>query len=81
MVDMALTADAEIRRLKQLAEATHDWCEIRPRPAASSHLCSTLGSATGTHGLLDVVRRHLRALLVSVGQHQLAPTNVSGAPR
>lgn len=30
MIDTAITADAEVRRLRQLGEATHDWCEVCP---------------------------------------------------
>jgi hypothetical protein len=30
MVDTAITADAEVRRLRRLGEAKHDWCAACP---------------------------------------------------
>jgi hypothetical protein len=30
MIDTAITADAEVRRLQCLGEANHDWCEHCP---------------------------------------------------
>lgn len=30
MIHTALTADAEVRRLRRLGEAAHDWCEACP---------------------------------------------------
>jgi hypothetical protein len=30
MIDTAITADAEVRRLRRLGEAKHDWCEECP---------------------------------------------------
>jgi hypothetical protein len=30
MIATAITADAEVRRLKRLGEAKHDWCEVCP---------------------------------------------------
>jgi hypothetical protein len=32
MIATSLTADAEIRRLRKLGEATHDWCEPTTHP-------------------------------------------------
>jgi hypothetical protein len=33
MIDTAITADAEVRRLRRLGEAKHDWCaECPPVP-------------------------------------------------
>jgi hypothetical protein len=34
MIDTAITADAEVRRLRRLGEAKHDWCEVRPPTGA-----------------------------------------------
>ena len=51
MIDTAITADAEVRRLRQLGEATHDWCEACPpdglprRPAGGGRSLRALGDA------------------------------------
>ena len=35
MTHTALTADEEIRRIRRLGEAKHDWCETCPTAPAS----------------------------------------------
>jgi hypothetical protein len=41
MIATSLTADAEIRHLRKLGEATHDWCEPSPYPLPPTRSAAT----------------------------------------
>jgi hypothetical protein len=52
MIATSLTADAEIRRLRKLGEATHDWCEPtrHPLPPARRAAMAAAWRAIGSAG-------------------------------
>lgn len=54
MIATSLTADAEIRRLRELGEATHDWCEPMTHPMPPARWAS---AATALHAKFTTVRR------------------------
>jgi hypothetical protein len=41
MIHTAISADAEVRRLTRLGEATHDWCERVPTTTPPNRRAST----------------------------------------
>jgi hypothetical protein len=61
MTDTAITADAEVRRLRHLGEAKHDWCETCPPAGLPPREASVARSrrAIATALLRAVSRRSL----------------------
>jgi hypothetical protein len=59
MIDTALTADAEVRRLRRLGEARHDWCGTCPSAGSPARDPSVarIRSALRTAFLRAVSRR------------------------